>query len=326
MIKEAETPKKTTTAPRKNAVVTAAQGDGRVQSAEGKIPERENDKIGSVLFHERMKKGLDIAEISQVLCIRCTYLEAIEKGSYEELPPMPYSAGFVNSYAKYLGLNNARITQLFREEINADAQKVNPIVNVEVPAEASVPNKLYVMIGIGAVALLTLLWGIFSPSSEDKAQEEKTETVVVEEVTDSSAQEVEYFESYKVEVAEKVADGKTESVVEVPSQVVISEESYIEPSAKKTTKAEENVKAENGIEVKITKEDTWLEVKDAKRVYLNKVLHVGESYRFPKVKGLIFSAGKFDGVEVYVNGILTPLVKQNRKMNIDIDAVLNANH
>ena len=42
----------------------------------------------------------------------------------------------------------------------------------------------------------------------------------------------------------------------------------------------------------------------------------GESYRVPEGKGMILSAGKYNGVEVYVNGRLTPVIQPNKKMNI----------
>ena len=105
MIKEAEAERK-----KQNAA-----GSGAAAGTMMPEPAEDTDRIGNLLCHERLKKGLELEDISQVLCIRRVYLEAIESGNYVELPPLPYSAGFVNSYAKYLGLNNTRITQLFRE-------------------------------------------------------------------------------------------------------------------------------------------------------------------------------------------------------------------
>lgn len=71
-------------------------------------------------MHEaRLKKGLKIADASRDLCIRASYLEAIEAGNYEEIPEPPYGIGFIRSYADYLGLNSARMVQLFKEETDA---------------------------------------------------------------------------------------------------------------------------------------------------------------------------------------------------------------
>lgn len=323
MTKETETIKKTAKTVRKNSETAEAEKIKMPVNDESRIKEPENDKVGAILYHERLKKDLNLAEISQMLCIRRAYLEAIEKGNYSELPSMPYSAGFVNAYAKYLGLNNMRITQLFREEINAETKSAKPFVNEDISSEARVPDKFYVLAGLAAAVLIAFVWNFFSPSSSDEnAETEKP--AVVENVADNDAVragEVEYFETEQPSAVETVpAPVETAETNEVSqAQVVISEESYVEHEDKTQS-------AVPHIEVKITKEDTWIEVKDADKVYISKILHVGESYRFPEVKGLIFSSGKVKGVDVYVNGKIVPVVQPNKKMNIKIDDILNANH
>ncbi len=319
----------------------------------------ENDRVGSILYNERVKKNLDLVEISQILCIRRSYLDAIEKGNYSQLPVMPYSAGFVNAYAKYLGLNNVRITQLFREEINADEKSVRPIVNEDIPAEASIPGKIYVLSGIIAAVLVALLWNAFTPAASENTHPENDKTIEIQNETAASpAGEIEYFSEDETvgDKTKEIVDSENLPVLKT-EQITVSEESYVEPvkttveqaSAKSEKKAEvkkETKKTENqpavaknkaevnktqdvakgNILIEITKADTWLEVKDKNKVYISKVLHVGESYRLPDVKGLTLSSGKYDGVNVYVNGKLTPMINPNKKMNIDVDSVLNANH
>lgn len=317
MTKETETTSRSTKTARKNVEAPTAE-TSKATINKAKIQEPENDKVGAILYHERLKKDLNLAEISQILCIRRAYLEAIEKGNYSELPSMPYSAGFVNAYAKYLGLNNMRITQLFREEINTDTRSVQPFVNEDISSEASMPNKVYVLAGIAAAVIVGLVWNFFSPSSSEVVEDEKAAVVdVVADNQDTKAGEIEYFETQK-QPAEIVVDASIPSENSEISQVVISEESYAEKEADAPKIPQ--------IEVKIVKEDTWIEVRDADKVYISKILHVGESYRFPEVKGLIFSSGKVKGVDVYVNGKITPVIQNNKKMNIKIDEVLNANH
>ena len=108
----------------------------------------ETRKIGDLLCHERLRKGLDLEDVAQVLCIRRGYLEAIESGNYVELPPLPYSVGFVNSYAKYLGLNNTRIAQLFKEELNLKPADKKVFLPEDMASEASLPDKRYVIGGL----------------------------------------------------------------------------------------------------------------------------------------------------------------------------------
>lgn len=87
----------------------------------------------------------------------------------------------------------------------------------------------------------------------------------------------------------------------------MKEESFIEPQVRHVAEeaagsAAENAAAETvkpaaaemqtekaaaSVEIKISKEDTWIEVRDNKKVYFNKVMRPGESYRVPEGKGMI---------------------------------------
>ncbi|MBR1649147.1 MAG: DUF4115 domain-containing protein [Alphaproteobacteria bacterium] len=304
MVKEMENTKKTLKTSRKTST-SAGASENADKTAQEQI---ENDKVGAILYNERLKKGLNLADISQVLCIRRAYLDAIEKGNYAELPPMPYSAGFVNSYAKYLGLNHTRITQLFREEINVKPHNASSFVNEDIPTEVSLPNKIYVLASIAAAFLIVCLWGMLSSSNNNELEPSFDESA---EQSELKVEEEQYF--VKEEDDDVPAVIEVKPLTEENTQVVISEESYVENKKEKTAPK---------IEIKITKEDTWLEVRDAKKVYISKILRVGESYVLPDVEGLKLSSGKYKGVEVYVDGKLTPLITANKKMKIDIDGAL----
>ena len=70
------------------------------------------------------------------------------------------------------------------------------------------------------------------------------------------------------------------------------------------------------------KKETWIEVKNNQKLYLSKVLPAGTIYALPEAEGLIFSAGRVEGVDVYVAGKLVNIIKPNKKTNIDLDEVL----
>ena len=114
------------------------------------------DKVGSLMHEARLKKGLKIADASRDLCIRASYLEAIEAGNYEEIPEPPYGIGFIRSYADYLGLNSARMVQLFKEETDA-ASKNSDYYVMEPQTEVTAPNKKYLLISLAAVFAVYLL-------------------------------------------------------------------------------------------------------------------------------------------------------------------------
>ncbi len=329
VIKEAESDKKN-----ENATESGAAAEIIISESE-----ESTDRVGNLLCHERLKKGLELEDVSQVLCIRRVYLEAIESGHYVELPPLPYSAGFVNSYAKYLGLNNTRITQLFREELNDETKEKRLFMTEDLTAEASVPDKRYIIGGVAALFLIGGLWSLWYHS--DNEMPATTVAVVSEKAADEAAGEIEYF-SPAADVAETVlpsddaedalpaAGAEEPTILAQPiEQVVMKEESFIEPQVRQTT-AESAATVEKKaavIEIKITKEDTWIEVRDNKKVYFNKVMRPGETYRVPEGEGMILSAGKYKGVEVYVNGKLTPVIQPNKKTRVALDPfVQSAEH
>ena len=65
------------------------------------------------------------------------------------------------------------------------------------------------------------------------------------------------------------------------------------------------------------------EVKDNEKLYLSKVLQPGDTYKVPEGDGKILSVGKYDGVNVYINGVLSNVIRPQKKMNIYLDKFLN---
>ena len=326
MVKESENAVKAPRTPRKTAETGAASGATKVIRKAEIAARIDDDKVGTMLYHERIKKGLDLAKISQTLCIRRFYLDAIEKGNYGDLPPIPYSIGFVSSYAKYLGMNHTRIAQLFREEISAKPNKAPIFITEEVPAEAALPKKIYFIAVAAVVLLVVALWGIFSPSSDEAIDKDIAEVVNEESMpeTVSSAGEVEYFENEGENSATgAVAPEVKAEAAKVEEKAVAVEQAVEAVEEKNETPA---AKVSGTVEIKITKENAWIEVRDDKKVYISKILKVGESYRLPEVPGLKLSAGKHRGVEIYVNGELKPVITASNKRNISIDDLLNENH
>lgn len=175
------------------------------------------DKVGSLMHEARLKKGLKIADASRDLCIRASYLEAIEAGNYEEIPEPPYGIGFIRSYADYLGLNSARMVQLFKEETDA-ASKNSDYYVMEPQTEVTAPNKKYLLISLAAVFAVYLGWFMFN-ESQNKAAEDVSETSgymaeTSETVVDFPLQ-VEDFASVEENVADSPAVDEQLPVVDV---------------------------------------------------------------------------------------------------------------
>jgi cytoskeleton protein RodZ len=75
------------------------------------------ESVADTLIRARQQLGQDLRSIAEVLCIRYSYLDAIERGQYENLPGPTYAVGFMRTYADYLGLDGDLIVERFKNEV-----------------------------------------------------------------------------------------------------------------------------------------------------------------------------------------------------------------
>lgn len=72
--------------------------------------------LGEKLKQVREKANVSLNEISKNTKIRKFYLEMLEEGHFEKLPPDVYVRGFLNSYAEYLGIEPSDVMKLYEKE------------------------------------------------------------------------------------------------------------------------------------------------------------------------------------------------------------------
>ena len=291
-------------------------------------------KVGTMLHDVRVKKKIDIEDVSKVLCIKTSYLSAIEQSDYDHIPGYPYGVGFVRSYAEYLGLNSVRLVQMFKEESRLVVPEVvlPPISEPSEEAEIYIPNKKYILISIGLLILIYLLWSLFS--SDGNTVAENVEAVEETAVVDDYPLKVDVFEEVSSETVDAPSQvtATEESVEEVVPQQNLPEQTKLpsEPVAEKVVPVSEktettNQSSANRVVLKVKKE-TWVEVKDDNKLWISKVLNAGDEYVLPEGgKGKIVSFGNTDGVDVLIDGKVVTIVSNNKKTNINMDAFLG-NH
>lgn len=309
------------------------------------VLEKNITKVGNLLKEMRIQKGLKLAEISKKLCIRAFYLEAIEESRYQDIPEFPYGAGFIRSYADFLGLNSSNIIELYKEETN-----VNPDKNIyvlEPQAEATVPGKKYVLISIFALAAVYLVWYSYNVRQEVDFIPEEMAVNASSDISEINSEQPIVVDDYSVTLDNSIlveAPAKLPAPIEAEQQIVMTNDSFVEadpvvdvkfqtPEASQPVASQEAktiskpVVAQGaaipsqGVVIEVLKE-VWIEAKDADKLYLSKVLQPGDTYTVPEGKGMILSAGKVDGVNVYVNGNLTPVFTNTKKMNVSLDKFL----
>jgi cytoskeletal protein RodZ len=72
--------------------------------------------LGEFLKNERERRGIRLSDIASVTKIQIHNLKLLEDGNWKALPAKPFVKGFLNAYAKYVGLNSAEIYQRYLDE------------------------------------------------------------------------------------------------------------------------------------------------------------------------------------------------------------------
>ena len=117
--------------------------------------------VADLLRESRLHYGLGLAVVADHIRIRQAYLEAIEEGRFGDLPGSTYGAGFVRTYADYLGLDSDEIVRRFRQETaraGGPAQLIFPTLR----SETTIPGGAIIMLSLLLAGLAYGAWFIFS--------------------------------------------------------------------------------------------------------------------------------------------------------------------
>lgn len=123
----------------------------------------ESHTLGEKLKMVREEANVSLNEISKATKVRKIYLEKLEEGKFDELPPEVYVRGFLKSYAKYLGIEMTDVMRLYEKEqgIAENIKKLNePKIRkkrIQLPSLTITPN----IFAIGIFILLVLAGFIY---------------------------------------------------------------------------------------------------------------------------------------------------------------------
>ncbi len=109
------------------------------------------EKIGRFLKARREEKGFTIAQISNVLCVRKSLIEAMEQGNWAMLPHHVYVRGYIKEYANFLNVFDEIADDLAEEEKTAPPEI--PVQQMVEPPRKKIPRKVFVY----SVIVLVLL-------------------------------------------------------------------------------------------------------------------------------------------------------------------------
>lgn len=137
------------------------------------ISHKNSRRIGEILKQAREEKNISLEEVGEATKIQRGYLEDIENGEYQNLPPDVYTCGFIKQCASFLGLDAGKIILLYKRErciqknledkrakfrMKTDSKKFDPKRSKRNSLIGSSPKrKLFIV----TPKILTFLLGIF---------------------------------------------------------------------------------------------------------------------------------------------------------------------
>lgn len=272
------------------------------------------DDIGTILKSSRLKSKKSLEEISSELCIRKIYLIALEEGDYETLPPIPYGVGYVRTYARYLGLNPERAVKLYKSASQTEEQN-----NENEEQEKAEVNKIsgkHIVVGIISLLAIYAAWSFYS--NMNAAQTLPTQSIEEKNtnVEENMAEEITITSDSAPEIVENTVETEPETEVketEIPETVEQT------PIPEEPVAVEENVE-NNKVVVEFTGE-SWVELKDKKKVYFQGVYHEGDKKEIDYIGNLFLSVGRPENIKIYIKGAEKDILAKKRKMNIPLDSL-----
>src|SRR5579862_2291990 len=112
-------------------------------------------ELGEFLKQRREERGVSLEEVSVATKIGVRVLQAIEEGALDKLPPKAFVRGFIQSYAKYLGLDVKEILEKFQQAVGPTNPKSIPISEMN-RVENEMPGN-FKRVATGAAIVLAII-------------------------------------------------------------------------------------------------------------------------------------------------------------------------
>ncbi|MFQ5533916.1 MAG: helix-turn-helix domain-containing protein [Sphingomonadales bacterium] len=272
--------------------------------------------IGDELREVRMGAGKALKDIAVELRIRADHLRAIEDGEYDRLPGPAYVAGFVRSYASYLGFDGAEITAHLHRGV-AEREAMQPLVFPEPAYDGRMRSAPIAAMSALVVVLGMLAWMELSGDEPDAqltvASLTEGQIASIEDLSgeQAPAQRNDWGaspadRSQAAETLEKVA-----STVPSPERDEAVSGTGGEAAEAPAVAATTNLPASDAVgrvTIRAT-EDAWMSIHEAGRDPLFEgMLRAGETVNLPGGVDLLMTTGNAGGLEIAVDGTLVEAI------------------
>jgi cytoskeletal protein RodZ len=274
----------------------------------------EQKTVGELLHDARVKNGLDVDTIAKDICVRSSYLSAIETGQHDMLPGNTFAIGFVRAYAKALAMDSDALVQAFKDELGVKPAVVSVVHETRPAVQNAAPRRrlpawLSPLGGIVGAALVWVAMGSsvapFSIVADNDIVDPETDTaqlMAVQATLDASDATPAAAESPVEETAVSVDDilqkeKPAEAAVLRSSDAKLPHSLFL-PAANATAPA-----SVGRTDIMLSaREDAWVRLakEDGTEVWSG-VLREGQSYR-PLLEGSVFLSTSNAGAVALVVG------------------------
>ncbi|MDA5192348.1 helix-turn-helix domain-containing protein [Govanella unica] len=245
------------------------------------------DTIGGVLRRARLARGANsLEEIAEDLRIRPHLLAALEADDFSQLPGIIYAAGFLRTYAQYLGLDAAPLVERLKDQSGVPV-KTAPLVFPEPINDPRIPRlSLVALAGILCIAVYGAWYSFSGPST--------TRDIVPEpsrEMAELALPETAELEQTPVAPQAPVA-------AFAPAAPDLAT-----PPAALTPPPAAPVVAGEGQMLLRASADSWIRITDANRkIIAERTLKAGESFAVAGNAGYLLLAGNAGGLTIVAGG------------------------
>jgi len=251
---------------------------GDESAAANAAPETPELEIGRMLAQRRCSLGYDLGDVAAHLCIRKTYLIAIEEGRFDQLPGPAYTNGFLRTYAELLGFDAPAVVQQYRQALSSSrSPKADPPLSRRL-AENRLPGAMVLTIAMLLAAVLYSGWYVVTMRRPERPL-----------------------------AVPPLPDRLAAALPHPDAPTVAAPAASVEPS---TPAASSRVLLR-------AVGDNWIQVRDGNGVLLKtSTLHAGEQYTVPDVPGVTLLTSDAGALVVEVDGTaLPPLGPQGEAMH-----------
>jgi cytoskeleton protein RodZ len=294
------------------------------------------ETVGEELRRARERRGKDIRDVWRVLKIRQDYLAALEQGNFDALPDRGHTIGFVRCYATHLGLNAKEIAGRMKAEMDArgyvdeaemdlapqpertsrhevrptgqHGEAKKPAIDFSPQAESELPRSSRMIAGVMLVGMIYSGYYLFisgghtqqPPVSPVPARFATAVQLKLEPPAQESHADIE-----QPTPASTPQPAPSPPTVLAPTEPVAmpveSAPKVIAPQAPGKQYGSANKTSRITLRVHRATRVAVVEA-TRKRIFIDRILEAGDSYRVPNLDGLKLTAPDAGAVELILDG------------------------